>query len=319
MNHTIITLAIMIAATAVTTPAAAQENYRFGNVTKTELEDTTVPATAEGADMVILNKTVSAGLLNSCMPISSTIKRYRFFRYILYSDMQKVKIVNPTSGTARISIILKNNETFDNKHLQARHYSMRNSNVTQKKYTHKNTEETVLPNGDKRIDLTITNAKAGDIVEYCYTKVINLTKAETYDLQIQQNIPILNTRYIVYTVEPVYGDRSRFTGQYYKSITTMGKYPIIQNKKAYVDIHVPYEFIIYPQVRAKYHYKSDYIEGYFEKNTYDRYSAVLTYEAGNLPAITSEPDNDIAQIRIVFDPKEYEQFNSFMFETVVVE
>lgn len=319
MNRTIITLAIIIVAAAVITPAAAQTDYKFGNVTKTELEDTTVPATAKGADMIILNETVSAGLLNSCMPISSTINRYRFFRYILYSDMQKVKIVNPTSGTAKISIILKNNETFDSKHLQARHYSVRNSNVTQKKYTHKNTEETVLPNGDRRIDLTISDAKAGDIVEYCYTKVINLTKAETYDLQIQQNIPILNTKYIVYTAEPVYGNRSRFTGQYYKSITTMGKYPIVQSQKTDGDIHVPYEFIIYPQARAKYHYKSDYIEGYFEKNTYDHYSAILTHEADNLPAITSESDSDIAGIRIVFDPKEHEHFNSFIFETVVVE
>lgn len=291
MNHTIITLAVIIAATAVTTPAAAQKNYKFGKVTRTELLRHDFPDIADGAKMIVLDEYIEANLKNSLEwynSVASSLGYNANIRTIDFYDTKKIKIIEPmASGDSEISFTLTNNEKLVLGQVKATHYSLRNNRLVKHHYSAKDVKQTDLADKSTRYSFIIPATQAGDVFEFTYLKRIDLTDAESYDMTLQQDMPVLNIRCDL--ASPRKDDDIFMQNDFYKSFFRIGKYQISKLTSTGMKPYTKHGKIYNNDARLR-------------GNKYDVIlSDISIYEATNLPAITDEQDGEIAKIRVIFN------------------
>jgi len=290
MKHTIITLAIMMAAAAIT-PASAQKDYKFGKMTKTELLRTDFPDIVDGAKMVILDEYIEANLRNNHeWGFSSYAHVYdKCVRTIEYFDTKKIKIIAPNiTGNTEITFTLTNNETLMFKQIKVAHYSLHNNRLVKHKYSAKEIKTTVLPDNSTRYSFSVPATQAGDVLEFTYSKRINLTNDESYDLTIQQDMPILNIRCDL--ASPRKDDDIDKLNDFYKTIFREGRYKITESASTGMKPYTTHPHGVYNDDSGLRNNKYEVI-----------LSDIFIYEATNLPAITDESDGEIAKIRVIFN------------------
>jgi len=295
MKCTIIILAIMMA--AAITPAAAQKDYKFGKVTKAELLRTDFPDIADGAKMVVLNEYIEANLWkreeflnkgNVPFLATETIRTAEFF------DTKKIKIIEPaTSNYTEISFTLADNETPLFKRIKAVHYSIRNNRIIKHKLSTKDIKQILLPDSSRCYSFVIPDAKAGDIFVFTYSKVIELTDADMYDLPLQQDIPVLAVRCDLAVPRHYYWAAVEWaTAEDLKKIFRSGKYPINERRAIKTKTY---------STRPLALNSAKDISPILRQSAGASESDIFIYEATNLPAITDESDGEIAKIRVIFN------------------
>lgn len=201
-------LLFLILATAAFT-AEAQESFKFGKVTKTDLLKTDYPIAA-GADVVVLNECIQDGFYYT-EPLSP-VTRTRMQRIV----SRKVKILSTDANLALEIPFERNNlgeiSIYD---FYAYHYSLRNGKISKKKFDN---SKAVIDDIDKRQGVAKVEwpeAKVGDIIEYRYV-VFYHELGETANYRINGSNPIINSTYeaIVYSGNDIalntiaYGDIS---------------------------------------------------------------------------------------------------------------
>ncbi len=291
MKHTIITLAITIVAAVAMTPAAAQKDYKFGKVTKAELLRTDFPDIADGAKMIVLDEYIEANLRNTVEwynSVSSSLGYSVYIRTIDFYDTKKVKIIEPAaSGDTEISFTLTSNEKLVSGQVKAIHYSLHNNSLVKHHYSAKDIKQTDLADKSTRYSFIIPATRAGDVFEFTYSKRIDLSDAESYDLTLQQDIPVLDIRCDL--ASPRKDDDIDMLNDFYKSFFRIGKYQISKLTSAGMKPYTKHVRIYNNGARLS-------------NNKYEVIlSDIFTYEATDLPAITDEQDGEIANIRIIFN------------------
>jgi len=293
MKHTITNLAIMIVAAAAITPAAAQKDYKFGNVTKAELLRSDFPDIADGAKMIVLDEYIEANLRRRNEIVNGVDWRQTtttIVRTVEFFDTKKIKILEPTtSGVTEITFTLANNETLLFKRIKAVHYALHNNRLVKRKLSTKDIKQILLPDSSRCYSFVIPNAKAGDIFEFKYSKIIELTDADIYDLSLQQDIPVLAIRCDLATIErsPYYT-----VNDFNKLIFRTGKYPISERRESGMKMYSTTPLAV---TRAKD------ISPILRQSAGIGASDIFIYEATDLPAITNESDGEIAKIRVIFN------------------
>ena len=159
-------LIALLALVAVALSAEAQNELKFGKVTKADLQKTDYPIAA-GADVVVLDEYIQNGFYYQfyVMPARGTrvVCQHRVARRIkILSDkgleQLKFDIQLEKDNAGRVSIA----------EFSAQRYSLENNKVTRKAYP--NNDIVIENNGEfaavAKIDLS--DAKVGDIIEYRY-------------------------------------------------------------------------------------------------------------------------------------------------------
>jgi len=186
--------------------------------------------------------------------------------------------------------------------MKARCYTLRNNRIAKRDISLKETEQMTPADGSRRITFTLPDAKSGDIFECHIVKLIDLSKAETYDMKMQQDIPVLNIKckLAAPSWHPnnsiVVNDRTIV-----KESKTSG--PVIFTMNPWSSGPEPTMGLIDMKhnMRRKYH---------------SRVSDIYVYEASDIPAIGSS-DAEAIKVRVVLDPKEYETYESGDMKVVV--
>ncbi len=295
MKHTIISLAITIVAAVAMTPAAAQKDYKFGKVTKAELLRTDFPDIADGAKVIVLDEIVEAHMTAESVPTREAYV-YKFMRYMESFCTTKYKIVTTQgSHNAKITITFAVNEYPDTGRMKARLYMLRDNRISKRDVSFKEAEQTTLADGTRCITFALPDAADGDIFECSFVKLVNLSKAEAYDLPMQREIPVLNIKYSLSAPfwhpnnSIVVNDRTIVKERRTSGPVTFTMNPWngdVEPTMALIDMK--------HNVRRKYH---------------SRISDIHIYEAGNIPALGSS-DAEAIRVRLVLDPKEYETYES---------
>jgi len=290
MKRTIITLAIMMVAVTIV-PATAQKDYKFGKVTKAELLRTDFPDIADGAKMVVLNEYIEANLWKrkeflGKSDATGELLTTETVRTIDFCSTKRIKIIEPeASGNTEITFTLASNEALLSKRIKVVHYALRNNKLIRHKFSVKELKQTMFSDSSINYSFVIPDTKISDIFEFTYSKIIDLTEADMYDLPLQQDIPVLGIQCDLATPIIYYWDAVKDP----KKIFRTGKYPISERRTIGTRMYSTKLLTL------------DIFHKTFNKSANNGSSDIFIYEATNLPAITDESDGEIAKIRVIFN------------------
>lgn len=173
-------------------PASAQVEYKFGKVTRAELERTEYPDVAQGADAVVLEEVIEPYIVG----YKSADKPQEYFT----SVMRKIKILDERGlGRAKLRIpyTTKGFSYMPVWDVAGYVYSIENGEPTKRELCG---DEVRIVRSDKRdgvVEISFSGVKAGDIIEYGY-KYASISSEKIPDFYFGGGMPVLRSRYRVF-------------------------------------------------------------------------------------------------------------------------
>ena len=196
-----------IVATATAMTVSAQADYKFGKVTRAELERTDYPAIADGAAAVVIDE-LNDLLLSTDKTHPENERYYNVDRIVT----RKIKILKPEGlSQASVSIVY---HTGDNEYLEgckkddidAYSYKLVDGRIVKKRLKDDDIRTERISDTSTRVTFTVPDAEVGGIIEYKYPKYILAFDTRAIDLAMFRDIPSLSSKIQIYVYDNKYED-----------------------------------------------------------------------------------------------------------------
>ena len=204
---TIISTIMSIVATATAMTVSAQADYKFGKVTRAELERTDYPAIADGAAAIVIDE-LNDLLLSTDKTHPENERYYNVDRIVT----RKIKILKPEGlSQASVSIVY---HTGDNEYLEgckkddidAYSYKLVDGRIVKKRLKDGDIRTERISDTSTRVTFTVPDAEVGGIIEYKYPKYILAFDTRAIDLAMFRDIPSLSSKIQIYVYDNKYED-----------------------------------------------------------------------------------------------------------------
>ena len=316
-RFTYFSLAVLALTSIAAISASAQTDYKFGKVTRAELERTDYPAMVDGADAVALEDLTDMLIIaDSCF--DAKFDAFARFYYSHRKVIRKIKILN-SDGLKYANIKIphrhaRHPRTFDSstEGIRGYSYTLKDGKISRSKLKVTDIKLRMTDDSTAQAEFTIPDVEVGSIIEYEYTEYATSTYPRDIDVIMQKEFPILNSRCMVSFKLGGYHE-NRFVNVFktHKS----GSHPMTVTDGEYEKSCEAAMTVMYPE----YVYSSKFApEDPFAMRDLRRYRASKSYvrvecwgvfyDAENLPAIDADTrQEDIAGVRITMtDPYDKE-------------
>ena len=300
---------LLLAAWLTATSASAQADYKFGKVTRAELERTDYPAIADGADAVALeDRTDLLIIADSCF--DAKFDTFARFYYSHRKVIRKIKILS-SDGLKYANITIPHRHTrhpltFDSsiEGIKGYSYTLRGGKISRSKLKATDIKLRMTDDSTAQAEFTIPDVEVGSIIEYEYTEYAASAYPRDMDVIMQKEVPILNSRCMVSFKLGGYHE-NEFVNVF-KTYKT-GSHPMTVTDGEYEKLCDAVMTVVYPE----YVYSSAFApEDPFAMRDLHRYRATKSYvrvdcwgvfyDAENLPAVNVDTRaDDIAGVRII--------------------
>ena len=206
-RFTYFSLAVLALTSIAAISASAQTDYKFGKVTRAELERTDYPAIVDGADAVVLDE-LNDLLLSTDKTYPQNERYYNVDRIVT----RKIKILKPEGlSQATVSIVY---HTGDNEYLEgckkddidAYSYKLVDGKIVKKRLKDNDIDMERLSDTSTKVTFTVPDAEVGGIIEYKYPKYILAFDTRAIDLAMYRDIPSLSSKIQIYVYDNKYDD-----------------------------------------------------------------------------------------------------------------
>ena len=291
---------LLLAIVAVALTAEAQESFKFGKVTKADLQKTDYHIAA-GADAVVLDELQQTYLWRTSQDRNWLFKENGHISYSHTTISRKIKILRPEgSRCAKVAIecFYADKEKYPAhtveyiSAIEAYSYTLVDGNVVKKRLQDQDVKAKILNDTTALVEFTIPNVQSGSIIEYEYSLLKSSVRNYRIDFDLQRDIPVLSTKCLVATDKSIPTATMREDNWY--AITKSGYNHISSQQTDGV-------YILNPRPASTHIYQKYHMQ--IGMGSIDRIKSdckMFHFSSENLPAVPVDAiKDDVAAIKVI--------------------